>query len=134
MQRGERVVPQSATRLLLIYAQPHTGAALSFHLAQMPHIRVQHVAGSPTNLLQHAQAQCADIVLIDWAMCRGCGVEMLTALHRLAPRPTLLVLSTHPEMEQTVLRAGADAFINQSYPPDALITILRMLAVSLARS
>jgi len=66
-----------------------------------------------------------DLILIDKDL-PGSPIDILmAALHRLIPRPIVIVMSSDPEYSRMMLKAGADAFVSKGDQPDWLLQILR---------
>jgi DNA-binding response OmpR family regulator len=84
---------------------------------------VDEASGAET-LLSHVAAGCPDLVLLDWGLPGMAGEDLLVALRQTCTALTIIVLSGQPEAEADALRAGADAFVSKSDPPERLLAAI----------
>ena len=68
-----------------------------------------------------------DLVLLDWELPGRPAAALLLALHRLDHHPSVIVLSTRPELEQDARSVGADGFVCKGDSPERLLQVLRGL-------
>jgi len=81
-------------------------------------------SGDTESLLELAEKHIPDLVLLDSEL-PGIYIEDLIArLHKLEPRPTVIVMSSDFENSRKLLKAGADAFVSKGDEPDWLLEIL----------
>jgi DNA-binding NarL/FixJ family response regulator len=66
-----------------------------------------------------------DLILMDKDLPGIPIANLMVALHRLIPRPIVIVMSSDPESSRMMLKAGADAFVSKGDQPDWLLQILR---------
>jgi two-component system, NtrC family, response regulator HydG len=83
---------------------------------------VTHIT-DPAVALQRASSEAWDLVLTDMEMPGMTGLELLNALHRVAPDLPVAVLTAHASLDTAVraLREHADEFLRKSVPPDQLL-------------
>jgi two-component system nitrate/nitrite response regulator NarL len=80
--------------------------------------------------LSGALALQPDLILLEWELPGRPADEMLSALHALSARPRVIVLGGRPELRETALVTGADAFVCKTDPPEYLLAALHALAGS----
>ena len=68
-----------------------------------------------------------DLVLLDWELPGRPAAALLVALHRLDYHPSVIVLSTRPELEQDARNVGADGFVCKGDSPERLLQVFRGL-------
>jgi CheY-like chemotaxis protein len=74
-----------------------------------------------------------ELVLLDWELPAGTfgpagPAAFVTALREAAPTCRIIAMSARPEAEEESLRAGCDAFVSRTDPPDRLVGLLAALA------
>jgi DNA-binding NarL/FixJ family response regulator len=67
----------------------------------------------------------ADLVIIDWDLPYRVDAWLIAELRRLTRNPLVIVTSSHADVKEAALLAGADAFVDKSEPPDAFLTVVR---------
>ena len=90
------------------------------------------VVGEASNvpeLLEQAQKQRWDVVVLDLNMPGRGGLEGLHELHRLCPNLPVLVLSVHPEDQFAVrvLRAGGAGYLTKESAPQQLVLAIKTI-------
>jgi DNA-binding NarL/FixJ family response regulator len=80
--------------------------------------------------LSRALALRPDLILLEWGLPGQPVDQLLSALHRLAVPPRVIILSGRPELRTAALAAGADAFVSKADPPESLLAALRAVAGS----
>ena len=98
-------------RILLADDEPRVRFALSVLLERQPGLEVVGEALDAEDLLRQAEVACPDLVLLDWELPGQTGVDLLSALRRVCPDLSVIVLSGRPEARRAALDAGADAFV-----------------------
>jgi DNA-binding NarL/FixJ family response regulator len=68
-----------------------------------------------------------DLVLLDWGLLDQPIDELLSALRGLDFQVEVIVLSSQPDIQETALAAGVEAFVSKGDPPESLLTTLRAL-------
>ncbi len=71
-----------------------------------------------------------DVVLLDIAMPRRDGLDVLVQIKRELPKLPVLMLSTYPDDQYAVrcFKLGASGYLNKSADPDTLIAAIRKAA------
>ena len=80
--------------------------------------------------LVRAAAACVDVVLMDIAMPRRDGLDVLRQLRREFPKLPVLMLSTYPDKQYAVrsLKLGAAGYLNKSADSQVLCAAIRKVA------
>jgi DNA-binding NarL/FixJ family response regulator len=86
-------------------------------------------ASNVAELLEQAQKQRWDIVVLDLTMPGRGGLEGLHELKRLCPSLPVLVLSMHPEDQFAVrvLRAGGSGYLTKESAPQQLVEAIKTI-------
>jgi len=103
---------------------------LQMLLHQEPGLHVSGIAIQADGLLLQVEASQADVLLLDWQLPGVSMVDLLADIRELDSPPKIVVLSVNPEVKETALAAGADAFISKNGPPDELLEVVRSLKES----
>ena len=114
-----------ARRVLVIEAHPDVRDALRV-LLQRQHAAPLEVVGILDTLdcLPDMIARLRpDVLLMDWELAAAQKATLATIRARF-PGVNILALSVKPEMRQTALRAGADAFVSKGEPAEGLLQAL----------
>ncbi|MCB9100710.1 MAG: response regulator [Anaerolineales bacterium] len=111
-------------RTYIVADQPQLRSAIQFLLDHQPNIRVVDSIDQKKIILAQIELARPELIMLDWDMLGQATVELLMLLCRSKERPSILVLSSRPEVEQVALQAGADEFICKSDSPEKLIDIL----------
>lgn len=111
-------------RTYIVADQPQLRSAIQFLLDHQPNIRVVDSIDQKKIILAQIELARPELIMLDWDMLGQATVELLMLLCRSKERPSILVLSSRPEVEQVALQAGADEFICKSDLPEKLIDIL----------
>jgi len=114
-------------RILIAGGQAPNRAALRLLLGERRALEVAAEATDSTELLANLSAGSCDVVLLDWELPGLPAADLLSALHRLYERLSVIVLSGRPELEAMARAAGADAFFSMCDPPKRLVETLQAL-------
>ncbi len=81
-------------------------------------------------LLQKAEAQRYDLVILDISLPGVNGIDVLKDLRRAGHEMPVLILSMHPEEQYAVraLRAGASGYVAKASVPEELLAAIRKVA------
>ena len=71
--------------------------------------------------------EASDVLLLDWYLPGMPVTDLLADLQALDMPPKIVVLSVRPEVENAVMAAGADAFVNKNGPPEELLAYLHTM-------
>ena len=96
-------------------------------LAEIPGITHIGEAQNAKEVLDKAQAQPWDLIMLDLTLPDKNGIEVLKELKREFPRTPVLVLSMLPEDQYgvSVLKAGAAGYLPKETAPEELVTAVR---------
>jgi len=97
-------------------------------LVEEPELELAGEAVDAQRLLALAESCGVDLVVMDRELPGLPIGTLITRLHMLKPRPTVIVMSSRIEDGSKMLRAGADVFITKGDPPDWLLQTLRQYA------
>ena len=98
--------------------------ALKTLLDEQPEFELIGDVENAQSLLVLAEKELPDLVLVDNELL-GVDIEdLITNLHGLEPKPTVVVMSSDFEDSRKLLKAGADAFVSKSDQADWLLEIL----------
>ena len=102
-------------------------SALQTLLRQEPGQIQMRESADLNSLAAQVQEFKPDLVLLDWELPGRPAAALLLALHRLDYHPSVIVLSTRPELEQDARDVGADGFVCKGDSPEQLLHVLRGL-------
>lgn len=111
--------------ILLASMQLDLRVALEILLREEPGTDVVGTASDAASLRALLQACRPDLVLLDWDLPGHPAASLLVEAKSLDPRPQVIVLGRDLDLKQTVLAAGADAFVLKGDPPGLLLTAIR---------
>ncbi|MGD2207169.1 MAG: response regulator transcription factor [Anaerolineae bacterium] len=112
-------------RVLLADDRPKVRSALRLLLEHQPDIEILGEAVDTTGLLDWVRLVCPDLILLDWELPGLPASALLPLLHYRRPGLRVIALSGRPEVRQTALAAGVDAFVSKGDPPEQLLKTLR---------
>lgn len=121
-------------RIILADNHPHILRALKMVLQEEPGFVLVGEAEDVRTLLTVAAAEPADLILLDQGLPGAPIEDQIAALHALASRPRVIVMSSDPDSSRLMLRAGADAFVSKSDQTAWLLDALHIHAARLNRS
>jgi DNA-binding NarL/FixJ family response regulator len=95
-----------------------------------PELQVVAEATNGGEVLDHARACMADVLLLDLSMPGTCGIGLIKRVLMRAPDMGVLILTMHPAEHYAVraLRAGAKGFLTKENAPAELISAIRKIA------
>jgi DNA-binding NarL/FixJ family response regulator len=111
-------------RVIVADDQIEVRSALRLLLEEKPGIEVIAEVKSSKELLRVVKAESPELVLLDWELPGAPPEELVTDLLSLSPSLSVVALSSHPQMRQSALAAGAGDFVCKAEPPETLLTIL----------
>ena len=115
------------TRILVADNDARVRSALQTLLRQEPGQIQMRESADLNSLAAQVQEFKPDLVLLDWELPGRPAAALLLALHRLDYHPSVIVLSTRPELEQDARDVGADGFVCKGDSPEQLLHVLRGL-------
>ncbi len=125
-------MPESV-RILIVDDQIQARRGLLALLATLPCAGEIREAASGQEALQIADGFQPDVILIDVLMPGMDGLQVTRAVQVRWPQIRVIVLSMSPEFRETALRAGAEAFLTKSDPPEDLLATFELVAFSETR-
>ncbi len=111
-------------RIILADHHRHARLALATLLQEQPEFNLIGVVEDTQGLLEIAEEYPADLFLIDRKLPGTPIEDLIERLHTLAPRPTVIIMSSEFEYSSMLLKAGADAFVSKGDQPDWLLETL----------
>jgi len=115
-------------RILLADDQPKVRFALRTLLDRQPDLKVVGEARNDQDLRDQIEPTGPDVVLLDWELPGARALETLYTLRIMYPALRVIALSGRSEARQAALRAGVDAFVSKSEPPERLLAAIRETA------
>lgn len=112
-------------RILLADDQPKVRFALRTLLERQQGLEVVGEARSGPDLNGQIEPTRPDLVLLDWELPGASALDTLSRLRTMYPALRVVALSGRPEARQAALRAGVDAFVSKSDPPERLLAAIR---------
>jgi DNA-binding NarL/FixJ family response regulator len=111
----------------IIVADHHTQPrwALTTLLEEQPEFSIIGAVADAQELLLLVEEHTPDLVLIDGGLPGLRMEDLITRLHTLKPKPTVVVMSGEIEDGRKLLKAGADAFVSKAEAPDWLLETLQ---------
>ena len=82
------------------------------------------------NLLDQVEKTNPDLVVLAWDLPGRPSADIIATLKTFNPRPTVVVISSQLDLEETALHAGADAFVSKGDPPEKLLVTLHEMQLS----
>lgn len=113
-------------RIIVADDDPKVRSALRLLLEQEAEVQVVAEAQDTRELFAALREVRADLLILDWEL-HGCfhRATLISLLRTAAPPLKVIALSGHLEARRHALRAGADAFVSKSDPPEQLLALLR---------
>jgi DNA-binding NarL/FixJ family response regulator len=108
-------------RILLADNQSKVRFALRVLLERQADIHVVGEATDAGDLLDMAEADCPDVVLLAWELPGMPAAQLLAALRGICPDLIVIALSGRLEARRAALCAEADAFVSKGEPPERLL-------------
>ena len=110
--------------ILLADDQPEVRSALRLLLEQETLVRIVGEAETAPQMLDAVRNVHPDAILVDWELPGLSLPDNLSAIRRICPSAWIIALSSHPEVRQAALKAGADAFVCKGDPAEQLLVVL----------
>jgi DNA-binding NarL/FixJ family response regulator len=110
----------------ILIADQHSKArqALVALLRERRGIDVISEVAESTRLLELANQQPADMIILDYGLPGMALVELINQVHSLKQSPIVVILSSNPENARSALNIGADVFVSKGDPPEWLLAVL----------
>lgn len=114
-------------KIVLADEQPKVLFALNVLLARNEDLLVVGEALNADELIKQMIDKDPDLIIVDWLLPGLDEIGSVDKLRRLSPNLCIIALSSRPELRQTALHSGANAFISKIDPPERLLmTIARL--------
>lgn len=119
--------PQAPARILVVDDHPIVRLGIRQLISQDPGLMVCGEADSMEASLQAVGGGNIDLALVDLSLEHGAGLELVRALHEVAPTVPVLVLSMHDEalFAERALKAGARGYIMKDAAVEGLVGAIR---------
>jgi two-component system, NarL family, response regulator DevR len=113
-------------RILVVDDSPAIRSRLVAMLVEVPGVEASEAAGAD-EALALVVASAPDFVVLDLHMPGKGGLEILPALKRRSPSPTVVVLTSHPtdQHRRLSLASGADFFFDKSREFSRVVELVR---------
>jgi DNA-binding NarL/FixJ family response regulator len=116
--------------ILLAVQQPDLRLAIDLLLRETPGLNVVGVARETKALLAILRVTRPDLLLLDWALAGHPLINVLAKICEQDAQPKIIVLGTLEDDRETILTAGADAFVTKGESPQQLLTAIYQLMTS----
>ncbi len=111
-------------RVIVADDQPDVRSALRLLLEEKPGVSVVGEASTAADLLTQVKSVSPDLVLLDWELPGTIPADLVSLIHAASSTPSIIVLSSRPQMRRVALSAGAQEFVCKSDPPEYLMLAL----------
>ena len=111
-------------QILIASSRAVTRRALKGLLQTRPDLVVVAEAADAQEMLEQAEANSPDVVLLDSGLFNGPQEDLVASLRQLECQPKVVVLGFSSESERAARAAGADAFVSKGDPPKSLLTAI----------
>jgi DNA-binding NarL/FixJ family response regulator len=112
-------------RLFIADGNSSVRLALQMYLQQEPGMYVTGMATEAEGLAAQVEASLPDLLLLDSYLPGASMQDLLSEIQGLEAPPKIVVLSIKPEVKESALSAGADAFISKNAPPEEMLELIR---------
>jgi two-component system invasion response regulator UvrY len=65
-----------------------------------------------------------DLILMDSELPGMSNTHLINELHKVKTKPVVVVMGTSTEQGRMLIKAGADAYINKSDPPERMLEVM----------
>jgi CheY-like chemotaxis protein len=114
-----------ALRVLVADGRRNVRSALRLMLEQDPGIVVSAEASNSAEVMMQVEQTRPDVIILDCDLPGLEATELLPAVRTICPGIRIVAMCARPEMKQSALSAGADAFVGKTEPPQRLLGIVR---------
>ncbi len=112
-------------RILLADNQAKVRFALRVLLERQADFHIVGEATDAEELLDMAEADCPDVVLLAWELPGMPATQLLAALRETCPELVVIALSGRLEARRAAMCAEASAFVSKGEPPERLLHTIR---------
>lgn len=117
-------------RIFIACADERLRLALLMLLDQEAGLVVAGIADRLTGLIAQLEGAQPNVLLLDWDLMVEPMENLFHDINNLEHHTDVIVLSSEPSMEKSVLAAGAIFFICRDAPPDRLLPMLEDIRLS----
>ncbi|MBN2298041.1 MAG: response regulator transcription factor [Deltaproteobacteria bacterium] len=113
-------------KVLIADDHPIVRTGLKQIIADEPDINIIGEVSNGVEVLEFLMKNPCDLVLLDLAMPKRTGLDIISEIKQLQPHIGILVLSIYPEEQYAVraLRAGAAGYLTKASAPNELINAM----------
>ena len=111
-------------QILLATNRPATCNGLKSLLTQENTLYKVTTAQDGHELLKKIESIYPDLLLLDWDLLGRATPILISVVRAYKHNLQIIVFSPKSELKQPVLEAGANAFVDISYPPRELLTVM----------
>jgi DNA-binding NarL/FixJ family response regulator len=119
-----QIIKDTVMKIFLADHHPQTLMALKAMLQEKPNLIITGEAMDANNLLAQVCKTSSDMVLMDSELPGMSNTKLITELHKGEKKLVVVVMCNSPEQGRTFIRAGADAFVSKSDPPEWVLEIV----------
>jgi DNA-binding NarL/FixJ family response regulator len=112
-------------RIIVADDQERVRYGLRALLRFQPGLMVAGEAENAKQLIALVSVLEPDLVILDWNLPDMPGEKVVTSLRRMNQNLPVIVLSGQIEIQDAVLKAGVEAFVSKSSPPDQLVESIK---------
>ncbi|MEW5870036.1 MAG: response regulator transcription factor [Chloroflexota bacterium] len=93
-------------------------------------IKLTGEASNGKEVLKALRENWYDVIVLDVSMPEATGLDVLSELRKMHPRPKALMLSMYPEKQFAIraIRSGASGYLTKDSAPEELLTAIREVA------
>lgn len=112
-------------KIVLADHHPQALFALKTMFQEKPKFEVAGEALDAYRLLTMAMENPPDLILMDAELPGMSNAHLITELHKIEPKPVVVVMGRSSEQGRMLIKTGADAFVSKSDPPDWVLETLQ---------
>jgi len=119
-------------KLLIVDDSVKFQQRLSVIISELTEIRDIECAEDVPGAVEAVKKKKPDVVVLDFQMPGGSGIDVLKAAQMENPRPVVIVFTnySYPEFRKSCLAAGADYFFDKSFAHNEMMCVLNRLKCS----
>lgn len=116
-------------KLLIVDDSVKFQQRLSAVISELTGIRDIEYAVDVPGAIEAVKEKKPDVVVLDFQIPGGSGIDVLKAVQLENPRPIIIVFTNYPypKFRKSCLAAGADYFFDKSFAHNELICVLNKL-------
>jgi DNA-binding NarL/FixJ family response regulator len=110
--------------IFIAEGEKHVRMALRLMLDNEESLMIVGEASTPESLIAQVCRQSPDIILLDGGLPGLHPQRLITVIKKCCPEARIVITSVRPEIENTMMEIGADAFLPKQLLPDEYIGTL----------